>query len=79
MMFVDAASAVVACNVQTIRTIHNGDFNVLMLDGHVKLFHGQLRGDFDLSKLEKPYKFYFPAYETLSIWGGYSTTGVKKK
>ena len=79
MLFADAASAVIAATVQTIRTIHGGDFNVLMLDGHTKLYHGQLRGDFDLSTLEKPFKYYFPAYVTLQIWGGYDTDGVKKK
>ena len=79
LMFVDAASPVVAATVQTIRTIHGGDFNSLMLDGHTKLYRGQLRGDFDLSTLEKPYKYYFPAYVTLDIWGGYDTNGVKKK
>ena len=79
LMFVDAASPVIAATVQTIRTIHGGDFNSLMLDGHTKLYRGQLRGDFDLSTLEKPYKYYFPAYVTLDIWGGYDTNGVKKK
>ena len=79
MLFADAASAVIAATVQTIRTIHGGDFNVLMLDGHTKLYHGQLRGDFNLSTLEKPFKYYFPAYVTLQIWGGYDTDGVKKK
>ena len=79
IMFVDAASAVVAATKQTIRTIHGGDFNAVMLDGHVKLYRGNVRGDFDIDTLPKPDKYYFPAYVTLEIWGGYDTEGVKMK
>ena len=79
MIFADAAGPAIAMNSQVFRTIHGGDFNLLMLDGHVKLYQGQIRGDFNIDSLEKPYKYYFPAYVTLAIWGGYETNGTKVK
>ena len=79
MVFADAAGPAIAMNSQMFRSIHGGDFNLLMLDGHVKLYHGQIRGDFNIDSLEKPYKYYFPAYVTLAIWGGYETNGTKVK
>ena len=78
LLMADAASPALACNAQALRTRHSSGFNALMLDGHVEYFQGRVSGDHTVSDLPSPHKYYFKAYETLEIWGGYTTGGVKK-
>ncbi|MBR4664089.1 MAG: DUF1559 domain-containing protein [Lentisphaeria bacterium] len=78
LLMADAASPALACNAQSMRTRHSSGFNALMLDGHVEYYQGRVSGEHTVSELPSPHKYYFKAYETLEIWGGYTTGGVKK-
>ena len=78
LLFADGGSPVIAYNAQTFQTRHNGDFNALMMDGHVTSYKGKVQGDFNINDLPSPDKYYFPANMKLPIWGGYSTAGVKQ-